>query len=309
MKVHFVRLAQAYLPELDAYDSFLRALGHQACLHTHVGTIPADAQVVWWMCGRVPAAISHSAPGAFHVHEYSSASVPPFAWLKDRVKRYLQPRPDYRIFQNEWVRRRFDFRDGRPSELRDMGVAPAFLEMPPHGVTPDHDFVYLGEMRRLRGFLRVFDALELAGLRVLLVGQLPDDLAQRLGPTALRTVTGRVPHAQVPSLLRRARVGLNLVPDRAPFNLQTSTKLLEYCACGLHVLSTDYPWVRDFARQRGGDFSYLAAPADPRSVMQDLAKALQAQAQATAAVVDVRALAWPRLLGDLHIWRTIGVEP
>ncbi len=44
-----------------------------------------------------------------------------YAWLKDRVKRWRQAPPQYRLYQNEWVRQRMGFGDTVPSELRKIG--------------------------------------------------------------------------------------------------------------------------------------------------------------------------------------------
>ena len=54
--VHFVRGGPAYLPEIDAYVDFITSHGHQALVHDAGTTVPLNAQVVWWMCGRVSAA-------------------------------------------------------------------------------------------------------------------------------------------------------------------------------------------------------------------------------------------------------------
>ena len=125
--VHFVRGGPAYLPELDAYVDFITSHGHQALVHDTGATVPLNAQVVWWMCGRVSAAETRRLKTAFHIHEYASTSAPPHAWLKDFVKHWTQPKPDYRLFQNGWVRERMGFDDGVPYALRDMGVAQAFF--------------------------------------------------------------------------------------------------------------------------------------------------------------------------------------
>lgn len=125
--VHFVRNGSAYLPELDAYADFIRSHGHQSQVHTTSTSVPDHAQVVWWMCGRVLSSEARRLKSAFHIHEYASASVPPHARLKDWVKHWAQPKPDYRLFQNGWVRERMGFDDGVPHGLRDMGVAPSFF--------------------------------------------------------------------------------------------------------------------------------------------------------------------------------------
>ena len=304
MLIHFVHTGDAYLPELQAYATFVEAAGHQAQVHRQIDTLPADAAVLWWMCGQVSAELAQRFPKAFQIHEYASASVPPLAWLKDRVKRWRQAVPQYRIFQNTWVQQRMGFADAVPCEFRDMGVSGDFFTSASSAGKAEFDFVYLGEMQRLQHFLPVFDGLNQTGRRVLLIGQLPMELEQKLQRFSNITSTGRVPHAQVPTQLQRARYGLNLVPDQLPYTRQTSTKLLEYCAAGLPVVSTDYAWVRDFEQHYGARFSYVPFHASAAAYSALLGGALE---QRALVVPDVHALAWPRLLAAMQIWRQLGV--
>lgn len=304
MLIHFVHTGDAYLPELQAYVAFVQTAGHQARVHHDIDSLPADAAVLWWMCGQVSRQLAERYPAAFHIHEYASTSVPPLAWLKDRVKRWHQALPDYRIYQNEWVLQRLGFAVEVPYEFRDMGVAPEFFNLPLKPIEPEFDFVYLGEMRRLHHFLPLFEVLAQLGRSVLLVGQLPDDLQSRLQRHANLSFAGRVSHHQVPAQLRRARYGLNLVPDQLPYSRLTSTKLLEYCAAGLPVVSTDYAWARQFEQQYGARLAYLPCRASAATYRAGLGLALESQ---LLVVPDVRALAWPRLLAEMQVWRQIGV--
>lgn len=246
--VHFVHSGPAYMPELSAYETHLAALGHRSVRHSDPATVPQDADIVWWICGRVSAHHSRRLRHSLQVHEYASASVGRWPIVKDRIKRWQHPRPDHRIFLNDWVRKRMGFGDGVPFSLRDMGVPLGFLQVAPLQVM-DHDLVYLGEMGRLRNFLPVLQAISQARLKLLLVGQLPADLEGFIRSTPGIECTGRLEQSQVPEHLLRARAGLNLMPDRLPLTEQTSTKVLEYLAVGLPVLSNDYPWARALAAQ------------------------------------------------------------
>ncbi len=304
MKIHFVHFGNAYLPELQAYVTFVQSAGHQAQVHRSLSTLPTEVAVLWCMCGQVSAKLAQRYPAAVHIHEYASASVPPMAWLKDQVKRWRQPVPNYRIYQNAWVHQRMGFDDEVPFEYRDMGVAPYFYDAPIPATTPEFDFVYLGEMRRLRRFIGVFDSLASLGRSVLLVGQMPDDLSQLFQHHNNLTVLGHVPHVDVPSQLRRARFGLNLVPTQLPYSQQTSTKLIEYCAAGLRVVSTDYSWVREFERQYGARFAYIPSPGNAATHRDLFGPKLDQQ---PLLVPNVRALEWPRVLTGLHIWLRLGI--
>jgi glycosyltransferase involved in cell wall biosynthesis len=298
--VHFVRNGPAYLPELEAYVAFIHAHGQQALIHDTGATVPVNAQVVWWMCGRVSRADAHRLRHAFQIHEYTSASAPPHARLKDWVKHWTQPKPDYRIFQNGWVRERMGFSDDVPSALRDMGVAPAFFEPQQPHQPPEFDLVYLGEMHRLVPFLPLLQAIHDAGRTLLLIGDVPDTLRAQLAPSV--TCVGRVPHAVVPAQLRRARLGLNLVSNIAPYNQQTSTKLLEYCAAGLPVVSNDYAWVRYFVAHFQANLHVLHD--SPDTWPHSFGEALDAYPYR---VPDVRELAWPKLLRALPIWKHLHI--
>ena len=267
-------------------------------VHDSSHTVPSSASVVWWFCGRVPMREAHRLRGAFQIHEYASASIPPYAWVKDQVKHWTQPLPGYRIFQNGWVRERMAFADGVPHSLRDMGVAEHFFDAPSHTPAPEFDLVYLGEMSRLLAFIPVLQAIHAAGRSLLLVGEVPAELQMHLPPNV--TCTGRLGHAQVPHHLRRARFGLNLLPNAIPFQQQTSTKVLEYCVAGLRVVSNAYPWVRYFMAQHKANF-YLIND-DVASLATSFGEALDAYPYE---VPDVRALAWPKVLDTLPLWRMI----
>ena len=300
--VHFVHAGAAYMPELAAYESHLAGLGHRSQRHSDPATVPLDADIVWWICGRVSAHHSHRLRHSVQVHEYASASVGRWPALKDRLKRWQHPRPDHRIFLNEWVRERMGFSDGVPLSLRDMGVPPAFLQAA--GTLPvDQDLVYLGEMSRLQDFLPALQAISQAGLKLLLVGQVPAGLQGFLGLTPGISSTGRIAQQDVPAQLLRARAGLNLMPERLPVSMQTSTKVLEYLAVGLPVLSNDYHWARTMAAQHPDRIQLLTDLRLPECWTQ-------AMAQAPAPSTDRSALqhlAWPERLASMPVWSQLGL--
>jgi glycosyltransferase involved in cell wall biosynthesis len=302
--VHFVHGARSYLPELAAYQAHIQSLGHAVQMHTQAHTVPSDAQAVWWICGCVPADQARRFKGAVQVHEYASASVAPLAWLKDRVKQWQHPVPDFRVFQSEWVRQRMGWGDSVhepvPYALRDMGVPASFLTaqaLQP----PEFDLVYLGEMRRLLHFVPLLQTLGQAGLKLLLVGDVTPALQERLAKLGHIQSTGRVPQDQVPAQLLRACAGLNLMPDVLPLSEQTSTKMLEYLALGLPVVSNPYAWAQRTARAHAGRVQLLAVQASA------------AQWQATMQALPPRqtdrqhlvSLTWSHQLQALPVWAAL----
>lgn len=302
--VHFVHAGAAYLPELAAYEAHLATLGHHSQRHSSPATVPVGADVVWWICGRVHATHAHRLRHSQQVHEYASASVGRWPRLKDWIKRWQHPRPQHRVFLNEWVRERMGFADGVPQSLRDMGVPPHFLQAQPQGA-PEFDLVYLGEMSRLLAFGDALRAINAAGLRLLLVGQVPPALQALVSQLGGVHCVGRVPQQAVPPWLLRARAGLNLVPDRLPWSRQTSTKVLEYLAIGLPVLSNDYAWARQMAAQHPERMVLMADTASA-SHWRAAVDALPAGAGDRSVW---QTLAWPAVMARLPVWQALGLQP
>ncbi|MFM7024814.1 MAG: glycosyltransferase [Limnohabitans sp.] len=300
--IHFVHTGPAYMPELLAYEAYLGRLGHRTHRHSDPASVPLDADIVWWLCGRVSAHHSHRLRRSLHVHEYASASVGRWPGLKDLIKHWLHPLPDHRIFLNEWVRQRMGFDDGVPCSLRDMGVPADFLQISA-SQPPDHDLVYLGEMGRLRDFMPVLQAISQAGLRLLLIGEVPVDLQAAWRALPGLTFAGRLPQAQVPAQLLRARVGLNLMPERLPLTQQTSTKVLEYLAVGLPVLSNSYPWMAQMHARYPERIHLLGEPATAQAWTAALQKVPGVQTDRSA----LQHLAWHQRLSGLPVWQQLGL--
>ena len=301
-QVHFVHAGDAYLPELLAYREHLQQRGHVVQVHRQAAEVPASADVVWWLCGRVEPGQARRLHASLQVHEYASASVGRWPGLKDRLKRWLHPRPDYRVFQSDWLRQRMGFADNVPYCLRDMAVPEAFVQAQ---VTqpPDVDLVYLGEMRRLQAFVPVLHAIAQAGLRLLLVGEMPPALRTQLQGLPGLILQGRVPQQAVPAQLLRARAGLNLMPPVLPVREQTSTKVLEYLAVGLPVISNAYPWAERCAAQHPGRILLLPQPQRPET-WQALASGWPAPDPERR---HWRGPTWPRLLESLPVWQALGL--
>ncbi|AXH96871.1 glycosyltransferase family protein [Ornithinimicrobium avium] len=190
------------------------------------------------------------------IHDYSSLSTPPWAPLKDRIKRSGQIRPVLRSFLSCFVKEHMDFRDGCPWVLRDMGVSDAFFATSPVG-GKEHDMGYAGSLTVARGLVRPLTSLAASGFRLLLVGEPDSQLRSALAAYPNVTFAGRLRQDDVPEALRTCTYGLNYVPPVTPYQHQTSTKVLEYSALGLKILTNDYPWVRRFQADHDARFAVL----------------------------------------------------
>jgi glycosyltransferase involved in cell wall biosynthesis len=226
------------------------------------------------------------------------------AWLKDRIKQRQHPVPHFRVFQSEWVRQRMGFGDNAPGAvpyaLRDMGVPDFFLTaqaLQP----PEFDLVYLGEMRRLLHFVPLLHTLGQAGLSLLLVGDVPPALQERLATLGHIQSIGRVQQDQVPAQLLRARAGLNLMPDVLPLAEQTSTKMLEYLALGLPVISNPYAWAKRTALAHAGRVQLL----DVQATAAQWQAAVKALPQHQTDRQHLQSLRWSQQLQALPVWAAL----
>ena len=69
-------------------------------------------------------------------------------------------------------------------------------------------------------------------------------------------MTGRLERKYIPDIYKKCRFGLNYTPDIYPFNIQTSTKTLEYLASGLGIISNRYKWSQEFCLKHNINFHW-----------------------------------------------------
>ena len=192
----------------------------------------------------------------FLIHDYSSSSMEPFANTKNYIKKKFNTKPDFRLFLNEYVKDKFSFGDGVPSDYRDMGVPASWLIDAPPIIAKKFDFIYSGEIRhrKIEPMLDCFVSGNLKDRSLLILSKDYETLQKKLKANSNIHFAGPVSHEEVRNYLLQARYGINYMPDVEPFNQQTSTKFLEYCACKLPVITTSYPWITEFKNKYGGNY-------------------------------------------------------
>jgi glycosyltransferase involved in cell wall biosynthesis len=259
MTIVIVHPHQAFLPEIEAYIHFFTqynirvetAYPHQS------GKIKADVE--WHFMGTHRAARKDQ---RLIIHEYASASVPPFRRLKDRIKSIANSLPDYRLFLNEYVMEQFRFSRQTPYGFRDMGISSGLIVQDSPGLPEKrYDFIYSGAVTRDRQINKLLDAFCKAPLNshsLLILSRDYSNLADRYAHCHNITFTGPIPTENVPEFLRRSKFCINYRPGIEPHSHQTSTKLLEYAACRISTLTSDGIWIRDFCKETGARFFFLA---------------------------------------------------
>jgi hypothetical protein len=256
VKIAFIHNHRAFLPELLAYQSFFNKEKIETCVSEYGEEKFSEADVYWYMMGFFPKAFHKN---KLIIHEYSSASIPPYRKLKDFLKNKLNPKPHFRLYLNEYVRKQLNIYDEVPFSYRDMGVGDIFFQKPEPAVK-EYDFIYIGNLsseRKLENLLGVFVNGALNKKSILLLGKDKDNLAKKFFHCSNICFHVEVPWAQVPAQLSRARYAINFIPDIEPFNAQTSTKFLEYSAMQIPVISTNYFWISEFRERFSGNYFLL----------------------------------------------------
>jgi glycosyltransferase involved in cell wall biosynthesis len=183
----------------------------------------------------------------FVIHDYRSLSVGGSAGLKDIAKRYLNARPNLRIFQNTRQQNIMKFNDDVPSVILPMGVPKWIFEVPqqPPDAEDIADFCYIGDMSFERGFHLVIEAF-LENFRevdasLLLVGKPEPRLYERYAGKRGLVFAGALPQREALGLVARSSIAVSYFPYHRPHCYQTPTKLLEYAALGKKILCNDSP--------------------------------------------------------------------
>ena len=253
MLIAFVHNNKSFLPAMQGYIDFFKNYNVRTsvCTATELHNLRPDVE--WHFMGfdRTP---KH---GQLKIHDYSSASVPPFASLKNKLKKQLNINPDYRLFQNEFVCNSFGFTDSIPFGFRDVGIHPSnFVDSP---VEKKHDFIYVGEMksRKLDPLIQCFSTGALTARSILFLTKNYGQLAKSLKKYPNIHFAGPVAASEVRNYIRASQFGINYVLNVHPFNQQTSTKLLEYAANKTPIVTTDYPWIKEFQSKYGGKYFFL----------------------------------------------------
>lgn len=213
----------------------------------------------------------------------------PMAGLMRSLEPRLASRENGLIFADEAIAHSFrSFRGPKTTlfnfpgrELIEQGAEPGVSVADREPV-----ILYLGGLERNRGAAVMVEAFahvlrQIPDARLLIVGhfqppELVDEVrgdAERRGISGSVTITGRVPFDQVGAYLRRARVGWVTWQALPKNEKNIPTKLFEYMAFGLPVVSSDLASIRPFIQEGGNGF--LVAPEDALAHANALVQLLQ----------------------------------
>ena len=256
-KIGFIHPGKAFLPELKAYKRFFERLGvstlelHPRERASHFLTVEWHMMGTHWIKSSQPSVV---------IHEYASPSTPPLAALKNRIKRWLTRQPDYRLFLNEATRLEMGFKDAVPFGYRDMftPVLPANYQKQKSETL--YDFLYAGSLtadRKPERLLNLFSNGQLKDYRLLVLSREYSILQDKYRSARNITFLGPVPQTELGHYFSQARFGIDYRPNIKPYDIQTSSKLLEYLAYELPVICSSTSWLKSFNQKYGGSFFML----------------------------------------------------
>lgn len=254
IKILFMRSANSYLPEIDAYIKYFNntkdflAYDSRKVDYKEYGNF----DVIWRFKGFKDSKIKDK----ILVHEYASLSTGKFPKVKNLLKSVFNEKPDLRVFLNSEVKNGFYFNDSLDFCYRDMGIDENFLLN--NDSKKDYEFIYVGaisKQRKIGVLLEEFKRKQ--NCNICLVGKVEDEIFNEYKSSKNINFIGPIEHKDVPKILSKAIYGINYIPNEYPYNLQTSTKLLEYLASGLKVLTTSYNWVNNFESENDCRFYKL----------------------------------------------------
>lgn len=246
MKIGITINNLSYTPEAYAYANYLEKFGAQIQLAEYLDPFN-DVNIFFLGLKK-----NRSHTKYKEIHEYQSLSTPPFAKIKNFIKKEINCLPDARIFLNEIVKEDLNFNDQKPYVLRDMGVDEIFFQKPLQN--HHYDIVYCGSFNGRIGLIEEIIRLAKIGFKICLIGSIDKDKEEKLKIYKNIDFIGKLKREEIPEYYKNSYAGLNYTPDIYPFNIQTSTKTIEYLASGLKCISNKYEWAENFSRSRNINF-------------------------------------------------------
>ncbi|OED56334.1 hypothetical protein BEI46_08575 [Aliivibrio fischeri] len=293
-KIFFVKDSISYLPEIYAYEKY--CIENKICYEIVGSNFDFNSiqyPFVKWIIMGVD---KNKNKNAFLVHEYLSLSTGKLAKIKNFIKKNLSVTPDLQVFLNDNVKDVF-YKSDIKHIIRDMGVMPFFKNH--DDIKKEYDFVYcgsLGNNRNIDELFYLFINGELKGRSLLVIGEASKALVGKYSSNFIK-FHGRVDYKDVPKVLCKAKCAINYIPDIYPFNLQTSTKLLEYLSCKLPVLSTKYLWVEKFKKENKAPILFIEPDFNAKTLDDFLSRELE--------FPDMNKYLWDMVIAESRVFDVI----
>jgi len=244
--IGFLNEGKAFIPELYAYrSSFSQIPGAEVVVFDNYHLAVEESDILFLFMGMFPFWLKRP---KLLITEYHSLSTGKYPRIKDFIKSVINVKGDVSVFLNEKVREALPLVGGM-YKTRCMGFDGEFVRKYINS-KKEFDFVYSGSLRE--GVGPVISEIAKKGFSILVVGSDESFFENESNVVSV----GKVGLEASYKYMSKARWGLNIVPDHYPYNIQDSTKVIEYLSLGLGVVTNRYKWVVDFERSIGAKFLY-----------------------------------------------------
>lgn len=267
------RLTPVDLPRARRWRRFGALLQARACLRSHLEHV--DVAIIHDPELLIAAAgLPRTLPMIWDVHEDLAGSFDDKPW----VPRVLSGRLQAVVHGLEW------WAEGRVTlSLAEEGYAsrfrrhhPVVPNLPPLPPVPrgpeDARVVYVGRVSRLRGAAELASVgaeLRASGLRLEVVGQVDEEVTDELREAEAAghlELVGFLPNDLAMARMDGALAGLSLLRDHPNYRHSLPTKVVEYQAAGVPVVTTPLPAAVEEVEASG---SGIVVPfEDPAAVVQ-----------------------------------------
>lgn len=245
-RIIFVHDGLAFYPSMLASKKFFASQGYVVEERRREEIGPDEdlsGDILWLMMGFYPTPVTKSCLAV--IHEYRSQSLGRFRSIRDHLKRLLNHKPDYRLFQSERIRQTFERNDGVKSGLLPLGVSREILRYRcDSGGNFLYDFCYIGAISKERGIPYMLDGfLEKYGARrtFILVGDVRDGIDRQYCNYENVRFVGRLPQEEAFEYVNASEYAVCFFPSHAPHCYQPPTKLYEYAALGKKIIANRAP--------------------------------------------------------------------
>ncbi|MFH4557757.1 hypothetical protein [Vibrio diabolicus] len=268
IRIGLVRSNNAFLPENIAYKKYFESkVGYQVREFNTVEDADKNTDIIIFHCGFFPFWKKVESPLLMEYHSLSTTRYPK---IKNILKRILNKKGSGYIFLSNVVRKGFFFSKKTNYRIRGMGYDETVIHKNLFR-EKQFDFIYMGTTSR-SGVKETIIKLASLGFTVAIVGNSRGEEEFYKGDLSDKvTCFGKMKQDEALSIAATCRYGLNYTPDIYPLNIQDSTKVIEYCALGLNVVTNYYPWVKEFELKNGANFLDLEALLNNPRIVENFA--------------------------------------
>lgn len=254
-KILIIKGEKAYLPEAYAYKEFFEKNGFEVRISNICRKDERKwADIIWKIMGTDFKSLKKDKK--IIIHDYRSLTE---SKIKDFIKRKINKKPTLRIYLNKTVKEGMRFNDNIPSVMIDMGISEQF-KAENKKTLKKYKFVYSGaisEFREVDKILEWFVMSEFKNEKFLLIGSPENVIYEKYKNNPSIEFIGKVDYNEVPKYLRQAEYAFCHIPNMYPYNSQTPTKLLEYIALDLKILSNKTYWIHNFLEKNNKEKLFL----------------------------------------------------